>query len=82
VAAGVVELVSVYFAAQGIAMDTKNFGGARLVAVGALKNTLDEFFFEFVNGFFQKNPALDHHSDQGLELIFHNSVLRKNRCAL
>jgi hypothetical protein len=77
-ATDVVELVNLDFASQGVAVDAQNFRGTRLIPVGALKRSLDEFFFEFEDGFFKENAPLHHHGYQGLELIFHDRTLREN----
>jgi hypothetical protein len=76
VPADVVQLVNVYFATEGIAMDTEYFGGAGLIPVDAFEDTLDEFLLEFSHGLFEKDSALDHHPDQRFELIFHRGTLR------
>jgi hypothetical protein len=47
----VVELVSIDFAAERISMDPEQFRGARLIAVKAIQNTLDELLFELVDRF-------------------------------
>ena len=71
-----IELVDFDFAAECVAMDTEEFGGARLIAVGALERLLDEFFLELDDGFLEKDTAFHHHSDERFQLIFHDSTLR------
>ena len=57
-------------------MNAKDFGGARLVAVGAVQNALDETLFEFADGFIKQNPALHHLVDEPFQLILHDDTLR------
>ena len=71
-------LVLVYFAAQGVAVNAQDFCGAGAIAVGALQSALDEFFLELDDGFFEQDSALDHLSDQGLELFFHGRTLHSD----
>ena len=70
-----VDFVFVHFAAQGVAVDAEDFCGAGLIAVGALEGALDEFLFEFVDGFAEQDAALDHLTDEGFELFFHGRTL-------
>lgn len=65
----VVKLVDVHFAAEGIAVNAKEFGGSGLVAVRAFQSALDEFFLEFRHGLLEKDAALNHHANQGFQLI-------------
>lgn len=55
-----IEFVFIDFAAQRVAVDPKNSGGARLIAVRAVENPLDESFFEFADCFVEQNSALYH----------------------
>ena len=71
-----VELVFVDFAAEGIAVNAQDDGGARLIAVGAFEDALDEFFFELADGFVEQNAALHHLCDKPFQLIFHDDTLR------
>ena len=71
-----VELVYINLAAEGIAVDAEYFGGARLVAVGAVQNALDETFFKFANSLVKQDSPLDHLSDEPFQLIFHDGTLR------
>ena len=48
----------------------------RLIAAGAVQDTLNEFLFEFVDRFIEVNSALDHLPDQGFKLILHRCTLR------
>jgi hypothetical protein len=77
-AADVVKFVDVDLAAKGVAVDAEDFGGAGLVAVESLKHALDEFLLEFSDGFFEENAALNHHTHEGFQLIFHSRTLRSN----
>jgi hypothetical protein len=63
-------------AAQRIAVNTKDFGRARLVAVGAVQNALDKAFLEFADRFVKQNSSLDHLIDEPFQLIFHDGTLR------
>ena len=42
-----VELVFAHFAAEGVAVDSEDLCGARLVAASVLEHALDEFLLEF-----------------------------------
>ena len=57
-------------------MNAQDFGCAALISAGVFQNAADEFFLEFRNGFFEQYPALDHHSDQRFQLLFHVCMLR------
>src|SRR5260370_3346034 len=72
----VFELVLTDLAAEGVAMDAEDPRGAGLVAVRAVKHTLDEFLFKFVNRFVKKDPAFHHLTNQAFELLFHWLTLR------
>lgn len=76
-AANVVELVDFDLSAQCVAVDAKALSGSRLVPIGEFERALDELFFEFGDGFLEENAALDHHADEGLELIFHSDTLHE-----
>ena len=64
------------FAAQGIAVDAQDLGGSALVSPGVLQDAPDKLLLEFCEGFFEQNSALDHHSDQRFQLLFHVCILR------
>ena len=72
----VVELVFAEFAAQGIAVDTEEFGGARLVAAGALEGAANESLFEFGDGIAKADAAVNQVANQRFQLIFHDGTLR------
>lgn len=55
-----VEFVLGHFAAEGIAVNAENGGGARLVAVGAIEDALNEAFFKFADRLVEKDTTLDH----------------------
>jgi hypothetical protein len=74
-----IELVLADLAAQGIAVNAKDSGGAGLVAVGAVQDAPDEAFLEFPDGFIKKYSALHHLIDKPFQLIFHDSTLRSKR---
>jgi len=71
-----IQLVSVDLAAERIAMDAQNFGGARLISIASVQHALNETFFELANGLVEKNPALHHLYDEPFQLIFHDGTLR------
>ncbi len=64
------------FATQGIAVDAEDFGGTALVSPGVFEDAPDKFLLKFSEGFFEQNSALDHHSDQRFQLLFHVCMLR------
>jgi hypothetical protein len=72
-AADVVELVFADFAAEGIAVDAEEFGGARLIAFGAFEDAADEFLLKFGDGFFEADAAVNHGSNERFQLIFHDA---------
>jgi len=57
-------------------MNSQKFRSAALVAVGALKNPLDESLFEFPDGFVEQDPAFHHLSHKAFQLISHVRTLR------
>ena len=64
------------FAAQGIAVNPQDLGCAALISTGVFQNAADEFFLEFREGLFEQDSALDHHSDQRFQFLFHVCMLR------
>ena len=52
-------------------MNAKSLGGAGLVSVVALKDSLDETFFEFSDCFFEEDAAFHHLGYQAVQLISH-----------
>jgi hypothetical protein len=73
---GVVQMIFRDFAAQRIAVDTQDLGSAALVTPGMLQDSPDEFLLELRERFLEQNTALDHHSDQRFQLLFHVCMLR------
>lgn len=71
-----IELVGIDLAAERIAVNAQNFGGARLISVRAVQHALDETLFELANGLVEKNPAFHHLYDESFQLIFHDGTLR------
>jgi hypothetical protein len=71
-----IEVIFRDFAAQGIAMDSKDLRGAALISLGVFQDAPYEFLLEFRHGFLEQNTALDHHSDQRFQLLFHVCMLR------
>jgi hypothetical protein len=71
-----IEFIFIDFAAQGVAVDAKNLGGAGLVTVGAVQDALDETLFEFADRLIKKNSAFHHLIDEPFQLIFHDRTLR------
>jgi hypothetical protein len=51
VAIVVIEFIEADFAAEGVAMDAEQAGGARLIAIRAVEGALDEALLEFIHGF-------------------------------
>jgi hypothetical protein len=72
-----VEFVFGNFPAQGVAVNAQNFRRARLIAVGAFKDALDETFFEFGDSLIEKDAALDHQGYQAFQLISHGTLPSK-----
>ena len=72
----VVEVVLRDFAAQGVAMDAERLGGAALIAAGMFQDAADEFLLELSHGLFEQNAAIDHHTDQRIQFLFHVCMLR------
>lgn len=70
-----IELVEANLTAEGIAVNSEQARGAGLVALRPVQNALDEFLFEFVDGFVELYAALHHLSDQRFQLIFHLRTL-------
>jgi hypothetical protein len=66
-----IQFVFGHFAAQGVAVDAEQFGGAGLIAVRALQDAFDEALFELADGFIEQNAAFDHLHYQTFELISH-----------
>src|SRR5580698_3843277 len=60
-------------------MNAEDFGSSRLIALGMIEHTLDEFLFELGDGFFEENAPVHHHSDQRFELLLQASTLPR-RC--
>lgn len=77
-ATDVVELIHADLAAECVAVNSEDFGGAGLVAVEAFEDPPDEFFFEFGYGFFEQDTALDHHAYERFQLLFHARTLRSD----
>ena len=73
-----VQLVLGHFAAQGVAVNTEDFRGARLISFGAFQDTFDKAFLELADGLVKENASLDHLHDQTFQLISHH--VRTLRC--
>jgi len=71
-----IELIFTNLAAQGIAVDAKDFRRAGLIAVGAVQDPLDKTLFEFPDRLVKENAALHHLIDEPFQLIFHDDTLR------
>src|SRR5690348_4714980 len=72
-----VQLVNPDLAAERIAVDAQQTRGPRLISIGAVQHSLDEFFLKLVHRFFKQNASLDHLTHKRFELIFHGLLLRK-----
>src|SRR5271168_5138170 len=73
-----IEMVFGNLAAKRIAVDSEDLGGAALVSIRVFEHAPDEFFLEFRAGFLEQDAALDHHSDQRFQLLFHVCTLRSS----
>lgn len=58
-------------AAQSVSVNAESLGGAGLVSVVALKDSLDETLLEFSDCFFEEDAALHHLGYQAVQLISH-----------
>jgi len=57
-------------------VNAERLGGAGLVSVVALQDSLDETFLEFTDRFFEEDAALHHLGYQAVQLISHVRTLR------
>jgi hypothetical protein len=71
-----IELIQIDLATEGIAMNSKELGGARLIAAESVQNALDKFLFKFVYRFIEMDSALHHQANQRFQLLLHRSTLR------
>jgi hypothetical protein len=71
-----IQLIEIDLAAERITVDSKQLGGARLIAVETVQNALYEFLFKFVYCFIEMNSALHHQANQRFQLLLHRSTLR------
>ena len=71
-----IQLVQIDLAAERIAVNSKQPGGARLVAVKTFQHALDEFLFKFVDRFVELDPTIHHLANQRFQLLLHRSTLR------
>jgi hypothetical protein len=70
------ELVLVDFAAQRVAVNAEDLGGARLVAVGAVEDALDEALLELFHSLIEQDAPVYHLGHKSLKLISHDGTLR------
>jgi hypothetical protein len=59
----VIQLVEADLSAEGVAMNAEQSRGTRLIPVGTVEHTLDEFLLKLVDRFVKQDPALDHLAD-------------------
>ena len=59
---------------QGIPVNAKDCGGLGLVPTGLCERALNEFLFEFVQSFFQKDATVYHFGYKRFQFLFHNIV--------
>ena len=59
----VIELVKINLPAKRVPVNSEKASGPRLIATGPVEHALDEFFFEFVDGFIEVDSALHHLAD-------------------
>ena len=71
-----VKLIEIDLAAERIAVNPEQPGGARLVAMKMVQHALDKFLFKFVDCFVEMDPALHHQANQRFQLLLHRSTLR------
>jgi hypothetical protein len=71
-----IQLIEIDFAAERIAVNTKQPGGARLIAVETVQHALDKFLFKFIDRFIEMDPSLHHQANQRFQLLLHRSTLR------
>jgi hypothetical protein len=71
-----VQLVLVDLAAECIAMNSQETGGARLVAVETVQHAFDKLLFKFVDCFLKMDTAIHHLANQRFQLLLHRSTLR------
>ena len=75
--AGAFKFVFAHLATQGVAVNSEDLGGPRLVAFQIFKYAFDEFLFKFVDGLIEQNSTLDHLPDQRFQLIFHGRTSKE-----
>jgi hypothetical protein len=73
--APMVQFVLADLAAQRVAMDAQNHRSARLVALCAFQNPLNEALLELAHGLIEQNAALYHLNDKPFQLISHDFTL-------
>jgi hypothetical protein len=71
-----IESIEIDLATERIAVNSKQPGGARLIAVETVQHPLDKFFFKFVDCFIEMDPAVHHLANQRFQLLLHRSTLR------
>ena len=70
------QFIEIDLAAEGIAVNSQQPSGARLVAMKSFQNALDEFLFKFVDSFIEMDSSLHHQANQRFQLLLHRSTLR------
>jgi hypothetical protein len=72
------DFIFAYFTAQGVAVNSQEFCGAGLIAVGALEGALDEFLLKLNHSFFEQYAALDHLPNKRFQLFLHDVTLHSD----
>ena len=55
-----VQLIEADLTAEGIAMNSQETRGSRLIPVRTIEHAFDKFLLEFIYSFFKQNASLDH----------------------
>jgi hypothetical protein len=71
-----IQLIEINLAAESIAVNSKQLGGARLIAAESVQHALDKFLFKFVYRLIEMNSAFHHQANQRFQLLPHRSTLR------
>lgn len=73
-----IEFVFRDLSAERVAVNAKNFRGARLIAIGALEDALYKTFFEFPDSLIEEDSAFDHQGYKAFQLISHGHAPQQN----
>jgi len=70
------DFVFVDLPAKRIAVNAENVRGTRLIAVGAIQDTLDEALLKFLDRLLKQNAPVHHLVDKPIQLVFQGCTLR------